>query len=80
MGIAGCTRIEDEVTLWGQVGVTSAIRIGKGAVVSAQSGVSKSLEGGKSYFGSPAGEARERLKELAALRQMPAVMEQLKKA
>lgn len=79
-GIAGCVVIEDEVTLWGQVGVTSAIRIGKGAVVSAQSGVSKSLEGGKSYFGSPAGEARERLKELAALRQMPAVMEQLKKA
>ena len=79
-GIAGCVVIEDEVTLWGQVGVTSAIRIGKGAVVLAQSGVSKSLEGGKSYFGSPAGEARERLKELAALRQMPAVMEQLKKA
>ena len=79
-GIAGCVVIEDEVTLWGQVGVTSAIRIGKGAVISAQAGVSKSLEGGKSYFGSPAGEARERLKELAALRQMPAVMEQLKKA
>ena len=79
-GIAGCVVIEDEVTLWGQVGVTSAIRIGKGAIISAQAGVSKSLEGGKSYFGSPAGEARERLKELAALRQMPAVMEQLKKA
>jgi len=79
-GIAGCVVIEDEVTLWGQVGVTSAIRIGKGAVVLAQTGVSKSLEGGKTYFGSPAEEARERLKQLAALRQMPALMEQMKKA
>ena len=79
-GIAGCVVIEDEVTLWGQVGVTSAITIGKGAVILAQSGVSKSLDGGMTYFGSPAEEARERLKQLAALRQMPGVMEQLKKA
>ena len=78
-GIAGCVVIEDGVTLWGQVGVTSAISIGKGVVVLAQSGVSKSLEAGKTYFGSPAEEARERLKQLANLRQLPAIMEQLKK-
>ncbi|WP_445382233.1 UDP-3-O-(3-hydroxymyristoyl)glucosamine N-acyltransferase [Robiginitalea sp. IMCC43444] len=78
-GIAGCVIIEDEVTLWGQVGVTSAITIGKGAVVLAQTGVSKSLAGGKSYFGSPAEEARERLKQLANVRQIPSMMEQLKK-
>ncbi|MBC2840608.1 UDP-3-O-(3-hydroxymyristoyl)glucosamine N-acyltransferase [Robiginitalea sp. SC105] len=78
-GIAGCVVIEDEVTLWGQVGVTSAIRIGKGAVVLAQTGISKSLEGGKTYFGSPAEEARERLKQLAALRQIPALAVKLKK-
>lgn len=69
-GIAGCVVIEDEVTMWGQVGVISAIRIGKGAVVLAQTGVSKSLEGGKTYFGSPAEEARTRMKHLAALRLM----------
>ena len=78
-GIAGCVVIEDEVTLWGQVGVTSAIRIGKGAVVSAQSGVSKSLDGKKSYYGSPAEEARTRMKELAALRQLPALADRMKK-
>jgi UDP-3-O-[3-hydroxymyristoyl] glucosamine N-acyltransferase len=48
-------------------------------VVLAQTGVSKSLEAGKTYFGSPAEEARERLKQLANLRQLPAIMEQLKK-
>ena len=78
-GIAGCVVMEDGVTLWGQVGVTSAIRIGKGAVVLAQTGISKSLEGGKPYFGSPVEEARERLKQLAALRQLPELARELKK-
>lgn len=79
VGIAGCTRIEDEVTLWGQVGVISDVTIGKGAVVLAQSGVSKDLEGGKTYFGSPAGEAREKYKELGSLRSLPALLEKFKK-
>lgn len=78
-GIAGCVVIEDEVTLWGQVGVISAITIGKGAVILAQAGVSKSLAGGKTYFGSPAEESRLRMKQLAALRQIPALAAQLKK-
>ncbi|MEP0266430.1 UDP-3-O-(3-hydroxymyristoyl)glucosamine N-acyltransferase [Dokdonia sp.] len=77
-GIAGCVIIEDEVTLWGQVGITSGITIGEKAVVSAQSGVSKSLEGGKSYFGTPAGGFREKYKELANLRMIPELIEQLK--
>jgi len=79
VGIAGCTRIEDEVTLWGQVGVISDVTIGKGAVVLAQSGVSKDLEGGKTYFGSPAGEAREKYKELGSLRSLPSLLEKFKK-
>ena len=79
VGIAGCTRIEDEVTLWGQVGVISDITIGKGAVVYAQSGVNKHLEAGKTYFGSPAGEAREKFKELSALKMIPKIWEKLKK-
>ncbi|MDG1572971.1 UDP-3-O-(3-hydroxymyristoyl)glucosamine N-acyltransferase [Robiginitalea sp. M366] len=78
-GIAGCVVMEDEVTLWGQVGVTSAITIGKGAVVLAQTGISKSLKGGQTYFGSPVEEARERLKELAAVRQLPGLIQELKK-
>ena len=77
-GIAGCVVMEDEVTLWGQVGVTSAITIGKGAVVLAQTGIAKSLEGGKTYFGSPAEEARERLKQMAGVRQIPSIIAELK--
>ena len=69
-GIAGCVIIEDEVTIWGQVGMTSGITIGKKAVILAQSGVSKSLEGNQTYFGYPAGEAREKYREMSALKQL----------
>ncbi|MGV3459082.1 MAG: UDP-3-O-(3-hydroxymyristoyl)glucosamine N-acyltransferase [Flavobacterium sp.] len=77
-GIAGCVVIEDEVTLWGQVGTTSGITIGSKAIVMAQSGVSKSLKGGKVYFGYPVEESREMLKQLASLRRLPEILEKLK--
>ncbi len=77
-GIAGCVVVEDEVTLWGQVGVISGITIGKGATVYAQSGIANSLEAGKVYFGSPAKEAREKMKELAIIKNMPAYLKKLK--
>lgn len=70
VGIAGCVIIEDEVTLWGQVGIKSGITIRKGAVVMAQSGVGHDLEAGKSYFGSPAEEARSVYKKMAASQMM----------
>ncbi|MFZ2900552.1 MAG: LpxD N-terminal domain-containing protein [Saprospiraceae bacterium] len=71
VGIGGKTIIEDEVVLYGQVGVIQAVRIGKGAVVLAGAGVSKDLEGGKTYFGAPADESGIRYRELAALRHLP---------
>lgn len=78
-GIAGCVVLEDEVTLWGQVGVISGITIGKGAVVYAQSGIANSLEGGKTYFGSPAVEARDKMRELATIKNMPSILKKLEK-
>lgn len=77
--IAGCCVIGNEVTLWGQVGVTSGVTIGDKAIVSGQSGVSKSIEGGKSYFGSPAGDFRSKYKELATIKKLPEILEDLKK-
>ena len=69
-GIAGCVIIEDEVTLWGQVGTNSGITIGKGAIILGQTGVTKSVPGGKTYFGTPISESREKLKELAYLKRL----------
>jgi UDP-3-O-[3-hydroxymyristoyl] glucosamine N-acyltransferase len=71
VGIAGATKIEDEVILWGQVGVSKTLTIGKGAVLYAQSGAPASLDGGKNYFGSPAVEAKEKMKELVWIKRIP---------
>ena len=70
VGIAGCCNIGDNVTLWGQVGCASGITIGDGVVVLAQSGIAKSLEGGKTYFGSPCDEAKIKMRELSVLRRI----------
>lgn len=78
-GIAGCVIIEDEVTIWGQVGIISGITIGKKAVIMAQAGIGRSLEGGKSYLGSPAGESREKFRELAHLRNLSTILKDLNK-
>ena len=75
--IAGVTRIEDDVILWGKVAINKDLVIGKGAVILATSGVSKSLEGGKTYFGVPAIEARQAWRELAAIRRLPDILEKL---
>jgi UDP-3-O-[3-hydroxymyristoyl] glucosamine N-acyltransferase len=78
VGIAGVVTVEDDVILWGQVGVQKDLTIGKGAVVLGQSGLAKSLKGGVTYFGSPVREAREKMKELALIKQLPEIIEQLK--
>ena len=77
-GIAGCVIMGNQVPVWGQVGITSGITIGDKTVISAKAGVSKSLEGGKHYFGIPADEFRKKYKEIASIRMIPALMEQIK--
>ena len=78
VGIAGCVVVEDEVTIWGQVGCTSGVTIGSKAVLHAQSGISKSLEGGKTYWGTPAQEARPEMKEMANIKQIPEILHFIK--
>ncbi len=68
--IAGVTRIEDDVILWARVSVNKDLVIGKGAIVYAMSGIDKSIEGGKTYWGVPVGEARKKWKEMAKLRRL----------
>ncbi len=69
-GIAGCVVVEDRVTIWGQVGTNSGITIGEGAVILGQTGVTKSVKGGKTYFGTPVEESRKKLKEMAEIKQL----------
>lgn len=76
-GIAGCCIVEDDVTIWGQVGTNSGITIGAKAVILGQTGITKSIEGGKTYFGTPIEESRTKLKELALLRKLPEIIQEL---
>ena len=78
-GIAGCVVIEDDVVIWGQVGIASGITIKEKAVIFAQSGVGRTLEGGKSYLGTPAEDSKKKFRELASIRQIPYILEQIKK-
>lgn len=68
--IAGCCIVEDDVQIWGQVGIASGKRVGKGAVLLGKTGVNKDLEGGKTYFGSLAEEFREYLKKEVKLKNL----------
>jgi UDP-3-O-[3-hydroxymyristoyl] glucosamine N-acyltransferase len=78
-GIAGCVIVEDEVTIWGQVGIISGITIREKTVLMAQSGATKSTEGHKTYWGTPAQDVNAELKAMASLRQLPKILKDLNK-
>lgn len=71
VALAGAVVVEDNVILWGQVGVNKTLKIGKGAEVYAQSGVPGNLEPGKKFFGSPTQEASAKMKELVWIKRIP---------
>ncbi|HLF63972.1 MAG TPA: UDP-3-O-(3-hydroxymyristoyl)glucosamine N-acyltransferase [Saprospiraceae bacterium] len=72
--IAGKTIIGNRCTLYGQVGVAQNLVFGDDVTVFAQSGIGDNLESGKSYYGSPAQEARHKLKEIALLKKLPEIV------
>ncbi|MES2372020.1 MAG: UDP-3-O-(3-hydroxymyristoyl)glucosamine N-acyltransferase [Bacteroidota bacterium] len=71
VAIAGGVIVEDGVTLWGQVGVGKTLTIGTNAIVLGQTGVPASLEGGKTYWGTPAIEASQKRREVVWVRRIP---------
>jgi UDP-3-O-[3-hydroxymyristoyl] glucosamine N-acyltransferase len=77
VGVAGAVKIKDNVMLWGQVGVQKDLTIGENVVVLGQSGVSSDLESGKTYFGSPAKDARDKMKELVYVTRIPEILDKL---
>jgi UDP-3-O-[3-hydroxymyristoyl] glucosamine N-acyltransferase len=78
VGIAGACVVGDDVTLWGQVGVPSKITIGSGATVLGQSGLIGDVEPGRTYFGSPAGEWKQKMREQASLGRLPDMLKNWK--
>jgi len=78
VGIAGGTILGDGVTLWGQVGVSKTLTIGANTVVMAQGGVPSSLEGNKTYWGTPVQESYIKKRELVFMKRLPEIWEKVK--
>jgi UDP-3-O-[3-hydroxymyristoyl] glucosamine N-acyltransferase len=77
VGIAGCTTIGNGVSIWGQVGINKTLTIGDNATIMAQSGVGEDVKPGAAYFGSPAIDAREKMKELVWIKRIPMLWEKV---
>ena len=69
--------IEDDVVLAGQVGVAGHLTIGKGTIVTAQSGVPNSIPAGALYSGYPSIENRDWLKSSAIFAKLPQLRKQI---
>jgi len=71
VGISGSVTIGDNVTLAGQVGLADHVSIGANATIGAQSGVTKNLEGGHYYLGSPAVPIGQASRQYAVIANLP---------
>src|SRR5688572_6422186 len=77
VGIAGNSVIGNGVTIWGQAGISKTLTIGDNAVILAQSGLGENVEAGKVYFGTPAGPALQKQKELIWIKRIPEIWKKL---
>jgi UDP-3-O-[3-hydroxymyristoyl] glucosamine N-acyltransferase len=71
VGVSGSVTIGDNVTLAGQVGLADHVKIGSNATIGAQSGVTKDLEGGQYYLGSPAVPIGQASRQYAVIANLP---------
>ena len=78
VGLAGSTKVGNQVTLAGQVGVAGHLTIGDGAIVTAQTGVMSDVEPKAVVFGSPARPHREAMKLQAILSKLPEIYDAVK--
>jgi UDP-3-O-[3-hydroxymyristoyl] glucosamine N-acyltransferase len=78
-GIAGSTRVGNYVMMAGQTGVVGHLEIGDQAIITAQSGITKDVPPKAIVSGSPAGDRRTHLKELAALSKLPDALQEIRK-
>jgi UDP-3-O-[3-hydroxymyristoyl] glucosamine N-acyltransferase len=77
VGLAGSTRVEDDVVLAGQVGVAGHLTIGRGARIAAQTGVMGDTEPGAVLFGYPGRDHRATLRAIAASYRLANIVDDL---
>ncbi|MEE8129524.1 MAG: hypothetical protein V3T48_04510, partial [Vicinamibacterales bacterium] len=76
-GVSGSVTLGDGVLLAGACHIGGHLTIGAGATLGATSVVRGDLAAGKDFLGVPAIEARQYLRQVAALRRLPAWMREV---
>lgn len=79
-GIAGSAVLEDNVVMAARSGVKDHCRIGKGATVAANGGVTKDVPPGAVVSGFPARDHRDNFRIHALVQRLPEMMDRIKKA
>ncbi len=69
-GLAGSVTLGDGVMIGGSASIKDHLTIGDGAIVGAGSGVANNVEAGKVVLGYPAVDARDALKQWAAIKRL----------
>ncbi|MBN8646120.1 MAG: UDP-3-O-(3-hydroxymyristoyl)glucosamine N-acyltransferase [Planctomycetes bacterium] len=77
--LAGSATLEDGVTLAGGVGVADGRTIGRGATVGGRSGVMDDIPAGETWVGYPARPARQTMRLVATLDQLPDTLRKARK-
>jgi UDP-3-O-[3-hydroxymyristoyl] glucosamine N-acyltransferase len=78
-GLAGSSILKDDVLLAGQVGVSGHLTINEGAIIYAQSGIGGDVPRGAIMSGSPAFDARDWRRAVAAFARLPELARALRR-
>jgi UDP-3-O-[3-hydroxymyristoyl] glucosamine N-acyltransferase len=78
VGIAGNVQVGNYVTMYGKSSLSKNITVGDRAVLLGSTASAKSLEGGKTYLGTPADEVHRASRQFAIVRMLPDLWEKLR--
>jgi UDP-3-O-[3-hydroxymyristoyl] glucosamine N-acyltransferase len=73
-GIAGSTKLGNNVVLGGQVGLAGHLKLGNDVSVAAQSGVMHNIPDGETWIWTPAQPDRQAKRQMIALQQLPELL------
>lgn len=76
-GIGGSCQIGDDVKIGGCVGVLDHVKVGDGASLGARAGVIQDVQAGEVHIGYPAAPRQKVLRQWAAMRKLPDLIQQL---
>jgi len=79
-GVSGCTFVDDHCSIWSKSGVNKGLYVAKNTTILAMSALDKTIqEEGTVLFGLPAEDARRKWREMACVRSLPELFNEIEK-